>query len=288
LPGGKISDKGTLPNLIIIGAMKCATTSLHYYLNLHPQISMSQIKELNFFVPGPNWSKGLEWYKSNFTGQAAIHGEATTNYTNYPRYQGIPERIHSIVPEAKLIYMVRDPIDRISSNYIQDYVEGRETRSFVKALTPIDDSNPYVAQCKYFMQLEQYLAFFARSNILVITVDDLRTDRIKTLSRIFRFLGVDDSFYSPRFFLKWNETRYKRKKSGLGFHLAQLPVTKIIGLLPFETRGAVEKLIYYPFSRKIKKPIMPENLRQALIEFLKEDIDRLRDFTGYELENWRV
>jgi hypothetical protein len=59
---------GTLPNLIIIGAMKGGTTSLHYYLNLHPQIWMSREKELYFFVSERNWNKGIEWYKSNFTG----------------------------------------------------------------------------------------------------------------------------------------------------------------------------------------------------------------------------
>jgi hypothetical protein len=66
-----------LPNLIIIGAMKCATTSLHYYLNLHPEILMSEEKQLDFFISELNWNKGIEWYESNFTDKAKIYGETS-------------------------------------------------------------------------------------------------------------------------------------------------------------------------------------------------------------------
>lgn len=115
-----------LPNLIVIGAHKCATTSLHYYLGLHPQISMSREKELNFFIKERNWYKGIEWYKSNFTTKAMIYGESSPNYTNYPFFMGVPERMCSVVPEAKLIYIVRDPIDRVISHYVHNYANSHE------------------------------------------------------------------------------------------------------------------------------------------------------------------
>src|SRR3712207_3099155 len=106
--------------------MKCATTSLHYYLNLHPQISMSEKKELDFFVREKHWDKGVEWYKSNFhgNGETKIYGEASPNYTLHPIFSGVPERMYSVVPEAKLIYVVRDPIDRMISHYIHEYTKG--------------------------------------------------------------------------------------------------------------------------------------------------------------------
>ena len=65
---------------------------------------MSREKELNFFVDELNWNKGIEWYKSNFIGEAKIHGESSPNYTNYPFFAGVPERMYSVVPKAKLIY----------------------------------------------------------------------------------------------------------------------------------------------------------------------------------------
>ncbi len=81
--------------------MKCGTTSLHYYLNQHPQISMSSEKELQFFIIEKNWHKGIKWYGSNFKGNATIHGESSASYASYPIYNGVPERIHFLLPNTK-------------------------------------------------------------------------------------------------------------------------------------------------------------------------------------------
>src|SRR5918992_682833 len=140
-----------LPNLIVIGAQKCGTSALHHYLHLHPDICMSAQKELNFFVESKNWSKGLAWYESNFRGKdgkAKIYGEASPDYTGYPAAPGVPARMHSIVPDAKLILMVRHPVDRIISQYIHLRGSGVETRSLSEALkVPYGesvDSNRYL------------------------------------------------------------------------------------------------------------------------------------------------
>src|SRR5688572_6261293 len=125
-----------LPNLIIIGAQKCGTSALHHYIHLHPEICMSAQKELNFFIESGNWSKGLAWYESNFggkAGKAKIYGEASPNYTDYPGTREVPERMHGIVPDVKLIYMVRHPIERIISQYIHYRRRGTETRSLSDA-----------------------------------------------------------------------------------------------------------------------------------------------------------
>jgi hypothetical protein len=161
-----------LPNLIIIGAQKCATTSLHYYLSIHPQICMSREKELNFFIFERNWHKEIKWYKSNFVKKAKISGESSPGYTSYPFFDGVPERMYSVVPKAKLIYIVRDPIDRIISHYIHQYSAGLENRKLSDALKGFDN-NRYVCRSKYYTQLEQYLKYFERSRILIITQEDL-------------------------------------------------------------------------------------------------------------------
>ena len=106
------------PNLVIIGAMKAGTTSLHYYLNLHPEISMSKVKEPAFFIEERNWRKGIKRYSSLFTNQTSVVGEASTEYTKYPHFKEVPAKMHSTIPEAKLIYLVRDPIVRILSEYM--------------------------------------------------------------------------------------------------------------------------------------------------------------------------
>src|ERR1700761_6059402 len=100
-----------MPNLIIIGGLKCGTTSIHHYLGLHPGIQMSKPKELNFFVEELNWDLGLDWYASRFDSAFKVRGESSPHYTNLPRFRGVPERIKEHVgDDVRLLYMVRDPI----------------------------------------------------------------------------------------------------------------------------------------------------------------------------------
>src|SRR5689334_23609212 len=91
---------GALPNLIILGGLKCGTTSLHHYLNLHPQIAMSRPKELNFFVEELNWELGSDWYTSHFDPDADVRGETSPHYTNRPRFEGVAERLAETAPDA--------------------------------------------------------------------------------------------------------------------------------------------------------------------------------------------
>ena len=100
-----------LPNVLVVGAAKCGTTSLHEYLDRHPEIAMAREKELDFFVEQKNWSRGVDWYERQFAA-APVRGESSPSYTAYPRYRGVPERIRRIVPDAKLVYLVRDPVER--------------------------------------------------------------------------------------------------------------------------------------------------------------------------------
>ena len=117
----------TLPTFLIIGAMKGGTTSLHRYLRQHPEVFMPARKELNFFLDeytGPpidppeerNWSRGIAWYKHQFADVARERavGEASANYSRYPTYPGVAESIAAVVPNVRLVYLVRNPIDRSS------------------------------------------------------------------------------------------------------------------------------------------------------------------------------
>ena len=148
--------KPQLPNLIIIGAMKCGTTSLHYYLSQHPEIYMSKLKELWFFLEENNWSKGLDWYKSHFKTNARIRGEASPGYTMYPSRQGIPKKMHTILPNAKIIYIIRDPIARFESEYMHRFTGGVEDRSFEEVLNCDHTYQRYLNKSRYYNQIEQY------------------------------------------------------------------------------------------------------------------------------------
>lgn len=281
------SNKGNLPNLIVIGAQKCATTSLHYYLSLHPQISMSKVKELNFFVQEYNWNKEIEWYKSNFTSDADVYGESSPMYTHYPFFRGVPERMYSVVPEAKLIYILRDPIDRIISHYIHQYSAGLEHRELSDALNNFEN-NPYITRSRYYMQIEQYLNHFPKSSILIITLEDLHKNTQQTLQQVFRFLKVDDSFYSRKFSSMRHKSSDKRGKNGFGLFLTKKFGTKIFEQLPSDWLWHAERLLYLPFSHRIERPVLNGTLWNELIKYLRADINRLRTYTGYDFVDWCV
>ena len=275
-----------LPNLVIIGAMKCGTTSLHYYLNLHPEIRMTREKELNFFIKERNWDRGIDWYRAHFRGSEKIHGESSPNYTNYPVWGGVPERMHSVIPDAKLIYILRDPIERIISHYIHEYSEGRESRPINEALKEFNSS--YIYRSRYYMQLEQFLQFFPASNILIITQENLYRNRLQTLKEVFKFLNVDDSFYSPRFFKLKHRSSDRRRKNRVGMFLYRLYRETVAERLPPPIRWHMGQLLCFPFSSKIKRPVLDNALREEIADHLRDYINRLREFTGYSFKEWSV
>jgi hypothetical protein len=271
-----------LPNLIVIGAMKSGTSSLHSYLNLHPQISMSHPKELDFFVLEKNWSKGIGWYESHFVDGARFNGESSPNYTKCHLFGGVPSRMHSIVPEAKLIYLLRDPIERIISHYVHNVAARSENRSFTDSLRANEN---YILSSKYYMQLEKYIEYFPKSNILVLTSEDLYKRRQQTLQTTFRFLGLDDDFYSQGFTDILHQSSVKKRRTGIGLLLAKLPGRKAIKALSPSRSHLAD--IYHSWSRReVKRPALSEKLRQELMDALEDDIKLLRRYTGNGFEQW--
>ena len=279
-----------LPNLIVIGAQKSATTSLHFYLGLHPQIAMSRTKELNFFIRERNWNRGVEWYGSHFAQNLAIRGESSPAYTTYPFYLGVPERIRVIVPEARLIYLVRDPIERMLSHYVHLYAVGIETRSVEEAFTvpAVKPGQAYRERSRYHLQLEQYWRHFPPAQVLVITQDELLRRRRRTLQKVFRFLGVDPAFNSPWFHARRHRSSEKRRSSSIGRSVEQVTRRIFDRLGDSAIRHSLERLLLVPFSTPVERPRLSARLRGELIDYFRDDVTRLRASTGLALNSWCV
>jgi hypothetical protein len=276
-----------LPTFLVIGGMKCGTTSLHFYLSLHPEIFMSKTKELRFFVEHNAWPKGIEWYRSQFVTERRERGETSPQYSNSPLFPGVPLRIHSVIPEAKLIYVLRDPVERLVSQYMHEVSEDRERKDFAAAVWNGEPSR-YVLRSRYCYQLEQYLPYFPLSRILIVTSEDLRARRAETLRQVFRFLGVEETFSHARFSEEWHHTALRRKLTETG-RLVEAQLRRAgIGKLPPKLAWKFKYAFLLPFSRAVERPALDEELRERLADALRNDMERLRRLTGRMFESWSV
>jgi hypothetical protein len=277
-------QEGALPNLIIIGGLKCGTTSLHHYLSLHPEIAMSRPKELNFFVAELNWPLGRDWYAGHFEGGVPVRGESSPHYTNRPSFDGVPERMRDVLGgDVRVIYVVRDPIDRMLSHYLHNVGGGYDDRPLTDALS--DPGSSYVARSRYFFQLEPYLEAFGAERIAVVSREELKDDRLGTMRRAFEFLEVDPTFSSEQFEREW-ETGVA--KGGSRFRImdraVRLPGLRAIDRnfdrLPESLRWLAERMIHDPDAGEAPKPELPKPLREELVERFRDDVARLEDFAG--------
>jgi hypothetical protein len=281
---GARAGRGALPNLVVIGAQKCGTSGLHYHLGLHPQIWMSRPKELNFFIEERNWPLGEGWYRGQFDPRAKVRGEASPNYTAFPQHVGVPERMHSLLPDAKLIYVVRDPLERIAAHWVHNYAKRREKGDLRATLTHPNTS--YVVRSQYHMQLQQFLRFYPLEQILLLEQEELRTGGAEVLRRVFEFVGADPDFSHPHFGRERHQTSRKTRASRLAVRMERLSRTRGGRLLPRNLWLALDEKL--PLRRPIERPEVRAALGPEVMRVLREDAERLRELTGREFANWSI
>jgi len=196
------------PNFFIIGSMKSGTTYLWSLLALHPSIFLSDPKEPSHFVDPAQlrdlwpraWEQGywksedayLDLFRS--AGTAPIIGEASVHYTHFPRAWGVAERIHRFNPDARLLYLMRDPIERTLSHY---WHRARWFREYRSLSTAIKNDPQYVDVSHYAMQLTPYFKLFPRDQIKAVTLEELIGNTRATVESIMRWLKVDCSIPVP-------------------------------------------------------------------------------------------
>ena len=275
-----------LPNLIVIGAAKCGTTSMHRYLSQHPEIKMSRIKELNFFQD-PGCLDKLDTYATFFDGDAPVVGEASARYSYDPLLTGTPARIRAALPDVKLIYIVRDPVERAVSSHVE-----QSSRREPGPLESVLDGDPYnitAAISRYATQLERYLEEFSMDRILVVDQAELLSRRAETLRTVFRFLGVDAGFTSPEFDALANTRETKRRQSNLHAALVRHPVTTAMRQrLPAGVRRSMFAPVKRLASRELESPELTDELRTRMREMFRVEVERLRELTGERFESWQV
>jgi hypothetical protein len=285
-----------LPTFFIIGAAKAGTTSLHYYLDQHPQIQMSAVKEPHFFagpengIPFPPERIGsLDEYERLFDPAFEVRGEASPSYTNAPRRQGVPERIEELVPDARFVYLVRDPIERTVSHHRHAVASGGERRSLRKALEEIADPHSYLAcHSLYARQLELYLRRFPEERVMVVDQAELLSNREATLRSVFAFLAVDDDFTSERFEAElWVTSGRRVSPPGQATFIARTiaPRTRWV---PPPVRKHARRMYERAFWPPLETDPLSDDSRLLLEELYAEDVERLRALTGKPFSSWSL
>lgn len=230
-----------MPDFVIIGAMKCATSTLHDQLARVEGVSMSDPKEPNFFSDESNWARGLGWYESLFDSMPHDHlkGESSTHYTKIPTYPECVSRFHETLPDAKLIYVMRDPIDRIVSQYIHEW-----SQRVIDEGCSIDDaihSHPMLVDySRYAMQLSPYLALYGSQRILPVFFERLMAQPQDEFERIGRFLGISSA-------MQWDLSEAQNVSSER------------------QRRGPVlDAILGVPALQQLRRALMPESMRAKI------------------------
>ncbi|MDJ0731259.1 MAG: sulfotransferase domain-containing protein [Crocosphaera sp.] len=243
------------PDFLVIGGMKCGSSSLYQYLLKHPNVYPPLTKELYYFSTQKFTQKSFAWYRSNFpiSKPNYMTGEATPDYIFYAK---TAQRVANKLPSVKLISILRNPIDRAYSHYHHSVSLGWENNSFEEAIkleksrlstksSTINDGTPhpshkhsYLSRGLYLKQLKEWFCFFPREQILILKAEDLYSQPKTTMNRVFQFLN--------------------------------LPANKID--------------IYKTYNSRNYAPIKPE-VRQKLIDYFKPEKEKLYEYLGVNF-NW--
>ena len=276
-----------LPNFIVIGTMKGGTTSLWEYLRAHPQVFMPDAKEIQFFSNPGRYERGLDWYREHFadaTDEIAV-GEASTNYTKHPRRTGTAGRIADVMPDVRLVYMLRNPIARIRSHYVQ-LVHGHGER---RPISVVVRENPELLDIsRYRMQIDQYLEHFEASQILVITSEALHADRQRTLARVFAFLGVDPTVQPPAIKTELHRSADKRFDTKVSTWARRVRGYDFVRRITPERLRRVTRRVTRRSIASEADTTIPEALRRELVDELRDDVVGLRPFLGTSFDGWGI
>lgn len=256
-----------MPDYLVIGAQKCATSSLCSLLGAHPEVFMTNPKEPFFFSHDEIWKRGMGWYQSLFervTDEKAA-GEGSTTYSMYETYPDAARRIAENLPEVKLIYIVRNPLDRIVSHWVHLRSSGgREKLPFRDA---VRKEPAYIDNSFYEKQIGIYLEHYPPDRIMTLFFEDFVRDQAATMARCFDFLGVDASLASPQIRHK-HRSAGKREDTRL---LRPLRRFRFFDVL----RGRAPQWLREPLRRALKRraerPILDAETRDWVADRLRED-----------------
>lgn len=262
-------------DFLIIGAQRCATGWIAAVLGEHPDVYVPAT-EVRYF--DQHYDRGGEWWESCITPDkpVQIYGEKTANYLYHP---DVPRRIHQTCPDVKLICCLRDPLDRMYSQYLlrkrTDQISS--CRRFIEEIT---SDREYIERGLYFRQLRRYFRYFSSDQMCITFYHDMESHRNRFIKGLYQFLGVKDSFTPDGSF---DQIKVGRREG-------DSMILRWLSYLMLSRYSPVRSLYSKFRSRLFPDPSLPLSTAQEhrLRSMLEPGICNLEDLTGRDLGTWKT
>ena len=284
-----------LPNFLIVGAPKAGTTSLCHYLSKHPSVFISSPKEINYFSRDEIIAQNLYYkdfkainlnqYKKLFKkakDRIAV-GEGSVSYLFYPE---TPQKIKKIIPNVKIIILLRDPINRGFSHFLMDLRLGLVNNTFEEIIKNNNNTDLYYQQYielgLYYQQVKRYIDNFGKDRVKIYLQDDMRDNMKDVLKDLFTFLEIDNSMI-PKINKKYNIfsiSKYNFINKIYVFHRTRKYLSKI---LPNNNKEYLKKILFQNYD----KPKLNDDIKTYLLSVYLDDINNLEQLINRDLSNWK-
>jgi hypothetical protein len=283
-----------LPNLLLVGTPKAGTTSVHNYLDAHPEVFMSRVKEPHYFSEvGPNcptvdaindWREYTDLFADS--KDARIVGESSISYLHCTM---AVERIRKVLGKPRILIILREPVSRCFSHWLMDFREGYQQKPFLEAVK--DDyynvtkkgfcsSHMYIESSLYFDAVERYLNTFG-DNVKIMFYEDLRDNPRNFMKELFKFLGVDESF-EPDLSRRDNTAAVPRNKlvRSLFHNMKFRKMAK--KAVPVGIRKGLRSCLLKP----VEKISISDMTRKYLSQFFVDDTMKIQRLINKDLSVW--
>ncbi len=281
------------PNLFIVGSWKAGTTSLYHYLDAHPEVFMSALKEPHYFVHNSRFRPRMFWKESSYlrlfnkAGSAKAIGEASAYYFCMPESA---KMIHDFNPDAKIIIMLRHPVDTIYAFHSESIFLGRENRDFATALAYQEthtDRMPHYLDliCCWPDRIQTYWDLFGKDQVHIIFFEDLANAPASMYQKLLAFLGLSPDF-EPDFSI---HNPSKAPPSRLFSRISANPLVIMAMQAASLSMPLAEKINDFrktKLQRQARPPLDPQLAAQLATAF-SPTIDRLSQMLGKDLSHWK-
>ena len=273
-----------LVDFMMIGAQKCGTTNLAAQMANHPDICFCQTKEPAFFNETPAWKEALASYHELYEPKVGqLCGEASTMYSFLPEWSDTPARLFEYNPDLKLIYIMRQPVNRIISHYAHNFVRGLAKAAPEEAVF----ADPtYINRSRYAVQIRPYLELFGHENVLLLIFEEYVRTPEQTLQQVAQFLNLSEAGFSEA-----NESE-KHQTTGRAY-LKYDVMRKLTSSTMFRSvRSYIPAVLRQPIRKRLsnqieEKPEFSDQLRRMLWRFVEDDVYSIEKIVGRQLPIWR-